>query len=106
LQSDDFGPSQLAVCALAPRGASRLIAPDTTPNQSCFARAFSTLPDLRFASAVLLVLLRQDESLDSPVWLESAKAGLMMPLKSHHGSGKYLFAQDAPLNCEATIGEN
>lgn len=37
LRSGDLWPSQVAVCALAPRGASRLIAPDTTPNQSFFA---------------------------------------------------------------------
>jgi hypothetical protein len=38
-----------------------------------------TLPGLHFDSAVLMVFLRQDESLDSPSSLESAQAGSIMP---------------------------
>jgi hypothetical protein len=37
------------------------------------------LPDLHFVSAVLLVFLRQDESLDSPCLARSAKADAIMP---------------------------
>ncbi|MGO9585338.1 MAG: hypothetical protein ACLP2Y_03890 [Limisphaerales bacterium] len=53
--------------------------------------------DLRFESAVLLVFLRQDESLDSLFWLESAEAGSMMPLNPIMGQANACIAK-APLN--------
>ena len=54
--------------------------------------------DLHFDSAVLMILLRQDESLDSPTWLELAKAGLMMPLNPIMGQANACFALARRLN--------
>lgn len=59
--------------------------------------------DLHFDSAVLMIHLRQDESLDSPTWLELAKAGLMMPLNPIMGQANACFALPRPLNCEALL---
>jgi hypothetical protein len=52
-----------------------------------------------------MVYLRQDESLDSPTSLESAKAGLMMPLNPFIGQANACFAIKHPSN-EAIIGES
>jgi len=59
--------------------------------QGCVTRVGRGIPRLRFKRIVLIVPLRHDESCGFPTWLELAKAGLMMPLKSYHRSGKYLF---------------
>jgi hypothetical protein len=62
-----------------------------------FSRQKIIVGDLLFIWAVLMVQLRQDESLDSPTSLESAKAGLMMPLNPFIGQANACFAITAPL---------
>jgi hypothetical protein len=57
----------------------------------------AAVPHLHSKQIVLFVKLRQDESLDSLFWLESAKAGLMMPLNPIMGQAKACIAK-APLN--------
>jgi hypothetical protein len=56
----------------------------------------AALLHLRFRQIVLIVRLRQDENLDSHIWLEPAKAGSMMPLNPIMGQANACIAK-APL---------
>ena len=55
-----------------------------------------TLPGLHFDSAVLMVFLRQDESLDSPSSLESAQAGSIMPSNPIIGQANACLRESVP----------
>ena len=49
------------------------------------------VPRLRFVPAVLLIFLRQDESLDSPFLARIGESRFDDAFKSYYRSGKYLF---------------
>ncbi len=55
-----------------------------------------TLLGLHFDSAVLMVFLRQDESLDSPSSLESAQAGSIMPSNPIIGQANACLRESVP----------
>jgi hypothetical protein len=55
-----------------------------------------TLPGLHFDSAMLMVFLRQDESLDSPSSLESAQAGSIMPSNPIIGQANACLRESVP----------
>ena len=55
-----------------------------------------TMLGLHFDSAVLMVFLRQDESLDSPSSLESAQAGSIMPSNPIIGQANACLRESVP----------
>lgn len=72
--------------------------PATSAREAAAQRALvAAVPHLHSKQIVLIVRLRQDESLDSHFWLESAKAGSMMPLNPIMGQA-YACIAKAPLN--------